>query len=512
MTQNINFSNHEIEEDEFSSLDIEERKLLVTWNDPASFVNKLRNYSSISSIQRELRKVGGYRMLYCMLEDPEIMAALRKRQGGIRNIKIEFDIDSPYQDEIMSFIRPNLDCIKKESIWASFFGYNVHEIRWVEQGRLFFPVELRLMPFYYFKPSSDLKNVYYSFYALKEQSLKDQAYANYGKYILTSNMGTFERPYGRGLAYELFYVWDFKKHVMGFWAKWLEKFGSGFLDITVENGDDSQLKKVKESFAKAVRGSAIAHTDAIDLDVLYPQGDGSHFQNFQESILETYHRAILGEVLTSSDASSRAAAETHNDIRREIIENDLDHCENVVNRMIEYFFTVNNLPIEQRPMVKISVEKGLRAERALRDETVTRIADVKFSKEYLIDSYGYKEDDLVDVEPAPSLFSGSTSETFENDSMSLEDKAEFEFVTKAERKRNNTLDEIEEFLNRSGGDVVDFRELRTAIDTAKNEKELMTNLSFVLEKGSESYDEIFTRAILYAMSKGMDSTDDAKEE
>lgn len=496
MTKNINFGNHEVEEKEFTVNDQVENDLLVSWNDPTSYVNKLRRYSSISSIQRDLKKIGGYQKLYCMLEDPEIMAALRKRQGGIRNIKIDFDIESKYEQEILSFIRPNIDCIKKESIWASFFGYNVHEIKWEERDNLFIPAELRLMPFYYFKPSSDLKSVYYSYYALQEQGFQNQAYADYGKYILTTNMGKFERPYGRGIAYELFYVWDFKKHVMGFWAKWLEKFGSGFMDVSVSNADPAKLKTIQTKFESAMRGSALAHGDGISIDVLYPEGDGSHFKSFQECILETYHRAILGEVLTSVDAGSRAAAETHNDIRKEIVETDLDHCESVVNRMIEYFFTLNNLPMEEKPMVKISTEKGLRQERAERDEVITRIGNVKFSKEYLVENYGYKEDDLIDV-----------VNEFEPEQFSLENKSEFELASRFENQKERTVNEIMELMLESGGDILDFTELKSAIDTASNEKELMTNLAFVLEKGSESYDEIYARSVLYGMLKGMESSD-----
>jgi phage gp29-like protein len=109
---------------------------------------------------------------------------------------------------------------------------------------------------------------------------------------------------------------------------------------------------------------------------------------------EDISKVILGQTLTTQvgDTGSYAASQTHNDVRKEIVDDDKHLVESSINDLIRIFYQVN-FPQLEPAVFEMWAHEDVDITLAQRDETLYR-AGVRFSKKYLQKAYGFEEEDI----------------------------------------------------------------------------------------------------------------------
>jgi phage gp29-like protein len=121
-------------------------------------------------------------------------------------------------------------------------------------------------------------------------------------------------------------------------------------------------------------------------------------------------KAILGQTLTTEigDKGSYSASKTHMDVRKDIIDADKRIVERVLNQLIQWIYELNfvsgvnlaNSFLGQAdiPVFTMFEEEDVDLNLAQRDKILCD-AGVKFTKKYLMKTYGFEEDDIEVVTP-----------------------------------------------------------------------------------------------------------------
>jgi hypothetical protein len=111
--------------------------------------------------------------------------------------------------------------------------------------------------------------------------------------------------------------------------------------------------------------------------------------------VESYNRVILSGTLTSiaGTGGSLAQSKNHEDNKQTTYESDLAGIKDLVCRIVDAFWLVNNLTSE-KPNFFIGNKKSIDFDQVKLDEIMVNTHQVKFSKDYLTATYGYTDKDF----------------------------------------------------------------------------------------------------------------------
>lgn len=534
MDENLSY-NPEFDGEEVQQSEVNESvdRVLSIPNDPYYFLNKIQKYFTISSIREALCRVGGKNEAEQMLYDPHISAAMEKRKAGIRGAKITFASDSEEEsDFIKTIITPEIVNHVLKNIWETWFwGYSVDELIWKKEGDLISIDTIRKVPFYWFNPANDLKSVFYKETLAAERTLQYDEPATYGKYLLTTKDGTYYRPHGHGIAFSIYFVSKFKEMGWSFWGEWLQKYASGFIKAAIseeQGADKKKLAQIKDDLAKAIRGAAIVYKQGSEVEIVYPSSSGEQFKTFRDSAIDDIQMSILGETLTSRvDSGSMAAATVHDGIQKEKIQLDMSLVEQALDRLIEYVYTLNFRDKTNMPRAEVMFEKTLQRERAERDEIVARTTNRPFSVDYLVDSYGYKEEDFEEAPLTENPFGESPDELSakiedvlskiqnvddlgkkrsgilpDGETFGLDEKE----IDSIQRRKERRIDDLTTLLTQNEDFALDSEDLFAAIEASETQAQLMKNLTNLVNIDNTDFEELLTQALFYQFGEGLKGT------
>ena len=162
---------------------------------------------------------------------------------------------------------------------------------------------------------------------------------------------------------------------------------------------------VRDAVAVVEEGGKITMSD------VRISGTTDLYERFQEYIGAMISRTITGQVLArdAGRQGSYAQASVHGQTgnRRALMDEIM--VEHAVNRAMGYIpkFNRGNTP---PPRMQYERPEDLRAERARRDKDLT-LMGTRFSREYIVEKYGFADDDIVDVTgPAGQAFARASDE------------------------------------------------------------------------------------------------------
>lgn len=287
---------------------------------------------------------------------------------------------------------------------APLYGFAPIEIIWEKQGKYIIPVKFEAEPQEWFHFNSN-----------GEFFFKHKAYQPDGllinpeesrKFLLPRNKPTRKNPYGQCILSRCFWNVAFINGGMEFWVKFTEKYGMPFM---VGKYDRSMNDNEKDSLLKALINMVQDAVGVIPADgtveIIEAGGKGASADIYEKLINKCENnisKAILGQTLTTDIGAvgSYAAAETHNEVRGDIINSDTRLCENTINTLINYI-NIINFNDNSVPKCTIYDEKAIDQSVADRDNKVYNTG-VRFTKEYMMKTYGYAEDDIVMVDDSDS--------------------------------------------------------------------------------------------------------------
>lgn len=183
-------------------------------------------------------------------------------------------------------------------------------------------------------------------------------------------------PYGLGLGQKLFWPVYFKRQSIVFWLMLNEKYGSPTVKGTYPAGMlDEEQQKLLETIGNIGQKGALVVPEGTVVDLL--ESSRASTVNSHEQLCrfmdEQISEAVLGETLTTNiqGGGSRAASQTHNDVREEGADFDADMlCETLNDTLIRWTVEVNfpgvTPPTVWRPRPKREEEEARTRQEQIR--------------------------------------------------------------------------------------------------------------------------------------------------
>lgn len=347
--------------------------------------------------------IGDRRVLEKLMYDGEIYAAVDKRLAALTTTNLIIESESEelkrfFEDQILNHERQ----LKTDFFQAVLFGYSVNQIIY-KPDRSGEVDGFQREDFWRFEPMRDgihvkLRNSVYG------SGISSNEVLDYGKWILTTNNGSFSNPLGESVLSRIYLPWLFRCQAWDLWMKFAERYSMGFLIGTTDAENQEQINAFLTQLKSAVKGAALAVNSGSTIQLVQPNRDSSIYSIIDEKTVNLFYRVILGETQTSmmAERGSSGSAEIHNQVRIEKTRSDIYMVQNAFNETMKQIGAVNGIEPDMIPKAILSIDMGLETDRATRDSVLAGTGQVKFTKKYFVDKYGYEEDE-IDLAPEIKL-------------------------------------------------------------------------------------------------------------
>ncbi|EAI8624633.1 DUF935 family protein [Campylobacter lari] len=277
------------------------------------------NYLNISQInendQREIFK------------DLSFTQAVQSRKGVILSKQIQIICKNEAIKETFEYLF-NPDLVG-QILETHLYGLNVFEVNYKLKNGFYYPI-LKQRDFRNFTLNENDELIYNGngYDELVED--KKAIYGLFGSNFLFKN--------GDALLSKLYFPIKLKNASLKFWMEFLERFGSPWAVAKTDSDPDALANEIHQM----LNGDSAVIDKEEELNLIQP----STKANYEEIInyLDNQIRSvILGANLTSQVSSgSLAAAQSHNQIRNEIAEQDGQIVLFVLNRALKFFKEINH--------------------------------------------------------------------------------------------------------------------------------------------------------------------------
>ena len=460
-----------------------------------------------------ISKIGGHRNLDLLYKDAEIYAAIDKRIAALLDTKLV--LEGPDENLVkfhMEQLQPHEQQLKQDFWWTVYNGWGVEQIIY-DPNRSCKVIGFQREDFWRFEPLQDLIHVKLV-YTTNMSNLN--RVMPYGKWVLTTNNGTYSNPMGDPMAERLIQPWIFRCNAWDLWMDFAKRFANGFMHAQID--DVTKKDEVRLALEKAGKSAIIVTDKNSTLSMIQPSRDSSLYSTIDDKTIASMQKVILGETQTSDMQvrGSSASAGVHNEVRLEKTRADIKLVEKAINETIMQIGAVCGQDPLKLPKAKLIYDPGLNAELAERDSVLVTTG-VKFTKKYFENNYGLKEDEFEIVDTTvqgnglfkpqkKSLFlSPSEVKEYIGAAEKCHDCRSIELAPNVARKETRQSDEKEEtvaFLNRNATPPINIEDVLAAITLSTNRKELDENLTALFDNRSTEFEDILTDTLYYNASQG----------
>jgi len=357
-----------------------------------------------------LRKQGKdiriYKELLC---DPHVWACVQSRKSGV--LSLEWDInrgkDKTQQGQFIEdfFKSIDLNSIISEILNASLFGFQPLEVIWKKQGNLILPAEIKAKPPEWFCFDDDNRLKFRTKENYYGEDLPDR------KFLCPQSNPSYENPYGERTLSRVFWPVAFKKGGLKFWVIFTEKYGMPFLVGKHPRGTSKEDTDNLADMLEAMIQDAIAvipDDSSVEIVEGAKASSADVFDRLINKMNAEISKAILGQTLTTElgNSGSLAAAKTHMEVRKDIVDSDKKIVEKSLNQLIQWIYELN---FNEKDILIFEMyeEEDVDLTLSQRDKTLSETG-VKFTKEYFMKTYGFDEEDIEiqqEVDKAKPKFS-----------------------------------------------------------------------------------------------------------
>lgn len=338
--------------------------------------------------------------------DPHVFAVIQKRKLSViaREWRVDAASEAAADVAVAEFVKTVFKSLAFDQICLALLdsilkGFAVVEIDWQNIDGYWLPksVEARDQRNFVFDKEKRLR-------LLTSKAPFEGMELDPRKFITHSSGSKNGDPYGLGIGSRLFWPVFFKRQGLSFWLTFAEKFGTPTaVGKFPKNTSDDQQIALLEALRSLARELAIVMPKDVEIEYIEAQRNGTidtyaKLVNYQDDQIS---EAVLGETLTTNikGEGSRAATETHNEVRLEISKADADLLSDTLNQTLIKYIVELNFPTAKLPTVwRIFTEKEDLEKRAKIDNILMangyRPADVS----YINDTYG---SEWVDTKVTP---------------------------------------------------------------------------------------------------------------
>ncbi len=479
-------------------------KSLVT---PEVVMNSVNNpwMYAVPDYDEISNKMGGRAGLEKMLMDDEIYAAWTTRRDAAINTPWRLEGGQTKVNKfIYETVKKYYEQMAVNAHDAKFYGYSVFELVYKEILSGFGKYEIgevNKIPTEAVQVTIDGKIIKYtSIYWGSVTSLLSRTVIE-EKFFKTVVNPSVKNPLGEALGSRLYYAWFFRCHGWRYWIKWIEKASMPFMVGKTEPviGPDGKpsLETFQQALDAAQQGSAIAIDKNSDVQYLQSTSVGQQFEMFNAEVSKRIQKTILGQTLTSDTrgTGSQALGNVHNEVRLDKKTSDTKMIQKTIQNVIDTLYKMNDFKGEI-PQIIIEDEKELQIDRATRDKVLSE-QGLKFSKQYYIDQYDFKDSDIEIVEKQNVSQPINQSFSLSKDASKSTD-GHFCFANKSVTPNQQELDKVFDIaFSKAPAIISNKKALLSIIKSAENEKDLKDKLGGLFESQNEEY----KKAIEFILSR-----------
>jgi len=381
-----------------------ERQLIQAIN-PESMAGFWGNiYTALPNPDPVLRRTGqSISILDEIRRENHVAACSESRESAVTKKKwaIERGAASERSAELVENVFKNLNMrrIIRELCEAWGYGYQISQILWSREGDMLLPKRVCALPraWFSFGLSGELR-------LLTKSSGPNGEEAEPYRFLVTQHRASFSNPYGESKYSSCFWPVTFKKGGLKFWAVFMEKFGMPHaLGKLPRSAADKDRNDFLKSLSDMVRDAVAVVPDDSSVEFKEANVTGSSdayaaFLSYHDGEIST---AILGHSAGATSTPGRLGGEDLAlQVRADITENDCEMVTDSLNTLIKYIHELNPSLGEERPSIMLYDEKDVDKARAERDGILLGTGQVRLTKKYYVDKYGFGEDEIEVVEPA----------------------------------------------------------------------------------------------------------------
>lgn len=334
-----------------------------------------------------------------LLVDAHLGGCVTSRKSGV--LSLEWSIDrgkaKSRQAKLIEDVFKNLDIeqIISEILNAPLFGYQVMEVIWENVGNYILPKAIVGKPQEWFVFGED-------------NELRLRTKANYNgepvaekKFLVVQHEATYKNPYGFPILSRCFWPITFKRGGIKFWVIFSEKYGMPFLVGKHPRGTaQSETDKLADMLEAMVQDAIAVIPDDSSVEIIESANKGASadiYAKLLEFCKSEVSIAILGQNLTTEiKGGSYAAAQSHMQVRKDIINADKKLVEKTFNKLIKWIAELN-FNSSDLPVFSMWEEEDVDKDLAERDEKLTASLEksgLRLSKRYYQKSYGLEDEDI----------------------------------------------------------------------------------------------------------------------
>lgn len=344
-------------------------------------------------------------------DDAHVMAAVQSRKAGV--LSMEWDVDKGKQDDdINVFVKKMFDNIDVYDTMANIleyfcFGFSINEVLYdynnITQKIHVRSIAPRIQDNFHFDSNGVLR---FKHYDDQEGRLLIQ-----NKFLVARHFPTDANAYGEALLSRCYWYVIFKKQMIRFWLRFAEKFGMAHTIGQSKRGAtqedmDELLKGLEDMVVDGV--GIIPEGTVVQFLEANKSGSTDLFERFILFANNEISKAILSHTGSIDSTPGKLGNENSADtVREDIVEQDKRVVEKTFNKLIKTIVDINFENVTQYPAFTLYQKETLDRDRAERDDILIRSQTVKFTKNYYVRNYGFKDDEIEIVEPSltKSLFS-----------------------------------------------------------------------------------------------------------
>ncbi|EPI8264989.1 phage portal protein family protein [Campylobacter coli] len=289
------------------------------------------------------------------------------------------------------------------------YGLNVFEVNYKLKDGFYYPI-LKQRDFRNFGFNENDELVYNGngFEEIVED--KKAIYGLFGSNFLFKN--------GDALLTKLYFPVKLKNASLKFWMEFLERFGSPWAVAKTDSDPDALASEIHQM----LNGDSAVIDKEEELDLIQPKAK-ANYNEIIDYLDNQIRSVVLGANLSSQVSSgSLAAAQSHNDIRKDLAAQDGQIVLFILNRALKFFKEINNFKDEL--YVQFFNESDPKSELCERDLKLFNMGFI-FDEEYIKSTYNV-EGELIretlekkgfkDLENEKKVFENKTKlENFEED-------------------------------------------------------------------------------------------------
>ncbi|EPF9988325.1 phage portal protein family protein, partial [Campylobacter coli] len=330
------------------------------------------------------------------------------------------------------------------------YGLNVFEVNYKLKDGFYYPI-LKQRDFRNFGFNENDELVYNGngFEEIVED--KKAIYGLFGSNFLFKN--------GDALLTKLYFPVKLKNASLKFWMEFLERFGSPWAVAKTDSDPDALASEIHQM----LNGDSAVIDKEEELDLIQPKAK-ANYNEIIDYLDNQIRSVVLGANLSSQvSGGSLAAAESHNQIRKDLATQDGQIVLFILNRAIKFFKEINHFKDEL--YVQFFSEAEPKSELCERDLKLFNMGFC-FDEEYIKSTYN------VEGELIRETLEKKDFKDLENDKKVFENKVKF--------IQKKPMDKIDAALESKEFKVID-EQIKEKLEQAFNQ----------LLNDSNSYEELF---------------------